>query len=107
MNDQTMQQLRVALHSKSILAGAVTGVETLSGRCLLVVDYEGARIVLPVDGAAAEWRLLGSEISFSITAVDPETQIVIGMMQIPARRASRPAGSPGQDQLAPSVHDEV
>lgn len=78
MNDQTMQKLCAALHSKSTLAGVVVGEESYSGLHLLVVDYDGVRIVLPADGAAAPWRLLGSEISFSVTAVNPETQIVIG-----------------------------
>lgn len=79
MNDQTMQRLCAALHSKSTLAGVVVGEESYSGLHLFVVDYEGVSIVLPADGAATRWRLLGSEISFSVMAVEPEAQIGIGV----------------------------
>lgn len=81
MNDQTMQKLCAALHSKSILTGAVVGVETLCGRCLLAVDYEGVRIMLPSDSRAALWRLLGSEVSFMVMAADIESRIVVGMVK--------------------------
>lgn len=79
MNDQMMEKLRVALHSKSTLTGVVVGVETLSGRCLLAVDYEGVRIMLPADSHAVPWRLLGSEINLLVMAVDTETKTVVGM----------------------------
>lgn len=83
MND-TFKRLRIALHKGDRLTGTVSGVWEIESGTVLVVWYEGDRVVIPADKddrLKHPYNLIGTDIDFIVMAVNPGENVVAGCFE--------------------------